>query len=395
MAGLRTSRAWLFVVLLAFCAHAPAQGPIVVGAALPRSGALADFGAPYERALELWKDEVNAAGGVLGRRIELRILDDGSDASRSGPLYEALIREHRADLLIGPFGSAATLGAAAVAERARRVLMNAAGASGAVHRRAPRFVFQVVAPYGAYGAGAIELAAASGYKNLFIVSRDDPVSREMAEGAREAALKRALRAPEVVFYRPGLEEFTAEATKARAQGAEAWIAFTDVREAAGLVRTFRQLDYAPASFLARGVADARLIDFVGQDAEFALGLAEYQPAWRTERNARFVEGYRARWSANPPLAGAQAYAAATVLGEALRRAGSTDQEKLRAMLVALEMQTVLGRYKVDPASGAQVGARPAVVQILNGRPEVVWPAALQTARIVLPYPAWSERRVLR
>jgi branched-chain amino acid transport system substrate-binding protein len=387
--------AWLFLLLLALSAGAGAQGPIIVGAALPRSGALADFGGPYERSLELWRDEVNAAGGVLGRPVELRILDDASNASRAAALYEALIREHKADALIGPYGSAATLGAAAVAERARRVLLNAGGASGAVHRRAPRFVFQVIAPYGVYGTGAIELAAASGYRRLFIVSRDDPVSREMAEATREAALKRALRAPEVAFYRPGLDDFTAEAAKARAQDAEAWIAFSDVREAAGLVRTFRRLDYAPPSFLARGVADARLIELVGQDAEFALGLAAYQPAWRTEHNARFVERYRERWSTHPPLAGAQAYAAGTVLGEALRRAGSTDQERLRAALAALEMPTVLGTYKVDAASGAQLGAKPAVVQILNGRPEVVWPASLQTAKALLPYPPWNERRVLR
>lgn len=388
----------LLAFLLAFAALGTAganAGPLIVGVGLPRTGALADFGADYAKALELWRDEINAAGGLVGRAVELRVIDDRSDGAGAGRVYEQLIGEHKAEVLIGPYGSAATLGAAAAAERASRVLLNAAGATRAIHNRAPRFVFQVTAPYVGYGMGPVELAAHANYRRVFIVARDDPVSREMAEAAREAALARGLRPAEIAYYRPGTEDFATEVETARALRTQAWLAFSEAREAAGLVRTFRKQDYAPPLFFARGAADAKFIALVGQDAEFALGLAEYQPRWRTAGNAAFVKAFRARWGADPGFAAARAYAAAMVLGEAVRRSGGTDQEKLRAVLSTLQSETVLGGYRVDAESGEQRSARPAVVQILKGRPEVIWPGALQTAKPVLPYAEWSERRLLK
>jgi branched-chain amino acid transport system substrate-binding protein len=86
---------------------------------------------------------------------------------------------------------------------------------------------------------------------------------------------------------------------------------------------------------------------------------------------------------------AEGYAAAKVLENSVRRAGSVETEKLREALVALETQTPLGAYKVDQA-GAQVAARPLLVQIQRGRARIVWPEALAAARLQ-PYPAWEER----
>src|SRR4029079_10408169 len=88
-------------------------------------------------------------------------------------LYEQLVSEHKVDLLFGPLGSAASLGAAGVAERPRRVLVNATGAARAVQKPSFRYTFQVPAPLGAYGAGALELAKRLGLKRLVIAARDE------------------------------------------------------------------------------------------------------------------------------------------------------------------------------------------------------------------------------
>ena len=58
----------------------------MVGAVISQTGAHAELAQEYARGLDLWRDEVNAAGGLLGRRVELRVLDDGSQALRAGPL---------------------------------------------------------------------------------------------------------------------------------------------------------------------------------------------------------------------------------------------------------------------------------------------------------------------
>jgi branched-chain amino acid transport system substrate-binding protein len=155
------------------------------------------------------------------------------------------------------------------------------------------------------------------------------------------------------------------------------------------------LGYAPRFFFARKAYDRKLIPLIGQDAEFALGAVAYDPRFATPGNDKFVKAYSAKWASPPGPAAAEGYAAATVLAEGLRRARSTDPDKLRAALASLVTGTVLGEYKVDPATGEQIAMAPALTQILKGRPELVWPPSLQTAKPVLPYPQWSERRLLK
>jgi branched-chain amino acid transport system substrate-binding protein len=382
----------LALALAPLCALAQ-NSPVVVGAVISQTGDLADLASDYRKGLLLWQDEVNATGGLLGRRVELRLFDDRSDANRTGLLYLRLISE--ADLLIGPFGSAATIGAAAVAERNHRVLLNATGATLSVLGAGHGYVFQVAAPYAAYGEELLGLLRAAGMRRLFVLARDDPASREMAQRFVERAPRHGLAAGDFVPYPGATPDFAPQVASARAAGAEAWIAFGGETDAVVMVKTMKRLGYAPKLFFARGAEDPRFVRDVGQDAEFTLTSSAYLPGFATPGNVLFTQAYRERWSALPGLAAAQAYAAGQLLEQAVRQAGSLDQEKLRAVLGSLRADSVLGRYKIDPATGEQLGARPPVAQILRGRPVVVWPRERATARWRLPYPRWSERTPIK
>lgn len=371
-----------------------AENPIVVGAVVSTTGAQAGAAEGYRRALLLWEEEVNAAGGLLGRRVEVRLRDDRSQAVRASPEYEKLLEE-KADVLIGPYGSAATMMGAAVAERARRVMVNGAGPARTVHQRAPQYLFQSVIPYASYGAGVLEVAKAAGIERLFILGRDDPRSRDMAEATAELGRAQGFAAVQMISYTGGSADFELQVKLARAAGAQAWIAFGEVREAADMVRTFKRLDYAPQLFFARAAAEPAFVDLLGQDAEFSLGAVAYDARLATPGNEAFGKAYAARWAEPAGLSAAQGYAAATVLAAALREAGNLEPQKLRAALTNLEIGTVLGPYRIDPANGSQAGMRATVAQILRGRPAMVWPRELETANVLLPYPQWGERSLLK
>ncbi len=388
-------RALVLCAATALIAAAPAraQPALVVGAALPQSGMLVDLAADLGKALLLWQEEVNARGGLLGRQVSLRLLDDGSSAAAAGALYGKLIVEHRAELLVGPFGSAASLGAAGAAERARRVLVNATGASRLVHRAGLRYVFQVPAPLGGYGGGALELARRQGLQRVVLLARDEPVAREMAFRAREDAGRLGLTVTGLVLHSSSVTDFSPHIERARGARAQAWIAFGQVRDAAEMVKSFKRLGYAPALFVAQGAAEPDFIVRVGQDAEQAIGISPYQTRAATQGNADFVRAFARKWSAEPGALAAQGYAAAKVLEAAVRHAGSLDQEQLREALAALRLETPLGPYRVGEG-GEQLAARPLLVQVLEGRREIVWPEALATARWRLPYPPWEERKLL-
>ncbi|HET7197460.1 MAG TPA: ABC transporter substrate-binding protein, partial [Burkholderiales bacterium] len=343
--------------------------------------------------LILWEEQVSAAGGIGGRAVKLRLLDDASEAIGTGKLYARLIRDEHADALLGPYGSAASMMAAAEAERARRVIVNGAAPSRSLHKRAPRYVFQAGVPYSAYGAAVLDIVKAAGYRKVFVAARDDLAAREMAEATVEAARKLDLEAGNVEVFAAGTTDFGPQVAKARAAQSDAWIAFAEARDAAEMVKNFRGLNYAPRLFFARGAADPKFIAQVGQDAEYTLAALEYDVRLQTPGNDAFVKAFAARWGARPRASAAEAYAAATVLGEALRRGGG-DAQKLREFLAAAEVPTVLGPYKVDPATGEQTAMRPAIVQIVRGRPQFVWPT-VRTERRAAPYPQWSERRPIK
>jgi len=371
---------WITSVLLLAAGLAPAfaqDAPVVVGAVVSQTGMQAPLAADYRRALLLWQEEINAAGGLLGRRVELRLLNDGSQAASAGALYAELIRD-RADLLIGPFGSAATLLALGEAERSKRVMINGAGPARTVHRRSPKYVFQAIAPYSAYASGILELARAAGCGQLFISVRDDPASNEKAAGARELALAQGFSANVPEPYPGGMEDFARLVGRARLSGAQLWIAFGEARDVAEIVRASRKEKTMPKVFFT-DAALPKFIPLAGQDAELSLGTVEYDARLATKSNGEFVKAFTAKWSAKPGPAAAAGYAAATVLAGGVQLAGSLDQGRLRAALAGLELETVLGRYQVNPANGEQTGIKPAVVQIINGRPEIVWPIAHQTA----------------
>ena len=273
---------------------------MVVGAVISQTGAHAELAQEYARGLDLWRDEVNAAGGLLGRSVALRVLDDGSEALRAGPLYARLIKEEKVDLLVGPYGTAATMVAASEAERARRVMVNGAGPAAAPHARAPRYLFQSAVPYSAYGTGALQIALDTGLRRIFIVARDDPGSREAGEALRAAATAQKLTVAPIEVYKPGTLDYTVQVARARAAQADAWIAFGDVRDAAEMVKTFKKLDYAPPLFFAQGAAHPRFIALLGQDAEWSLGAADFDP--RLGGPARdFARAYMAKFSMPPGL----------------------------------------------------------------------------------------------
>ena len=122
--------------------RAVAAEPVRVGVALSQSGNLADSGELFKRGVDLWREDVNRRGGLLGRPVEIVLYDDRSDPATAARLYERLITSDKVDLLLSPWGSASCATASAVAEKHKRVFVNAGGASEAIHQRGFKFVFQ-------------------------------------------------------------------------------------------------------------------------------------------------------------------------------------------------------------------------------------------------------------
>lgn len=384
--------ALLVAALLVPLACGAQSKPVLIGAAIAQTGYLADLALGTRNALILWQEQVNAAGGLLGRQVELKLYDDASDALKNTSLYEALVKEDHADLLIGSFGSAATSMAAAVAERSRRVMVNVAGPSPEIHKRVYRYLFQVPPPSDISAGGVIPLVAKAGLKSLIVIARDEGAARPLLEQLSKDAAKAGVQIRPSIYYSIDPMKTLAPFAKIlAATGAEAVVTPASVRDSADLVRGFKAAGFAPKLFLARGIVEPEFIKLVGMDAEYSVGLSSYETRAKTAGNPEFVAAYRAKYSAAPDFHAACAWAAGKAIEAAVAKAGAFEQEKLRAAFSSLEMDNVLGGYKVA-SDGSQVAAKPFLVQILKGRREVIWPEPARSVEPVLPMPEWNRRK---
>jgi len=375
-----------FAFLAAFGTFASAQErPVVVGVTIAQTGFLEDLGRSYSNGLALWLEEARARGG----RFELRIRDDRSAANGVEALYEKLVTEDKVDVLLGPVGSAATLQAMSVAEQRRRMMLNATGVDTALLKRGNRYTYHVPAAAQDYGVHILPVLQQAGAKRPLLFDNDDS-----GMGARLKDDAKLLGIPLEVAGTGLVGDILTIVEQARTRGVDAVIVTGAPKDAADVVKAMKKAAYAPRIFFASGARHPEFVRLVGQDAEYVIAVVQYSPAQRTPGNAAFVAAYRAKYKQAPDFFAACAYAAGMLLEAGLREAGTAESEKLREALLRIRVDTPLGVHEAGK-DGAQAGARPVLMQMQQGRREIVWPEPAATAKLVAPYPAWSGRTLLK
>lgn len=378
-------------LLLGLSSAAPAAEPVKIGIALSMTGNLADSADHYRKAIELWRDQINARGGLLGRPVELVIYDERSDPATAARLYEKLITDDKVDLLVAPWGSASTATASAVAEKHKKVIINAGGASEKIQQRGFRYTVQSASPISAYVEGVAPLMTQHGAKSFTMVSRDFNAARDMAAELDKVVKSGMLTMVASEYFPAGTSDYSSAIAKARQQAPDAWISIAYPNEAIEMIKQFRANNYLPKIFIANGVSQEDFIKSTGKDGEYAFGISLYEPGVKTKGNPEFVKAFEAKYGYQPGYYAGFGYSGVTVLEEAVKKAGTLDQDKIRAALGEMETDTVLGHYKIDPKTGAQLGAKGLLIQVLNGKREIVWPEELKTASAVVPMPPWDKR----
>jgi branched-chain amino acid transport system substrate-binding protein len=370
---------------------AQAQDTVRIGIALSETGNLADSAKHYWRGVELWRDQVNARGGLLGKKVEFVVYDDRSDAATSARLYERLITNDKVDLLVSTIGSAQAATATAVAEKHKRVMINGGGASESIQLRGFKYIFQTAARISAYVDGIDPLMKKYNVKSMAFVSRDYAAARDMEKVVKSMAQKNGVSMVMDEYFPSGNVDFSSQIARARQSRPDLWVSVGYPNEAIEMTRQFRASNYTPKIFVHNGVAQEDYIKATGKDAEGAIGMSLYEPSLKTAGNGEFVKSFKAKYNYEPGYYSSFGYVAVTVMEAAVKKAGSLDQEKLREVLTTLKMDTIMGKHEVDPKTGMQLGIRGLLVQVQNGKREIVWPDDLNTADAKLPLPGSDSR----
>jgi branched-chain amino acid transport system substrate-binding protein len=388
-------KTWLASIALATAVAAPAlshaQDTVRIGIAISETGNLADSSKHYWRGIELWRDNINAHGGLLGKKVEFVTYDDRSDAATSARLYERLITSDKVDLLVSTIGSAQAATATAVAEKHKRVMINGGGASESIQQRGFKYIFQTAARISAYVDGIDPLMKKYKVKSMAFISRDYAAARDMDKVLKGMAQKNNVTVVQDEYFPAGNVDFSSQIAKARQTKPELWVSVGYPNEAIEMSRQFHATNYTPKIFVHNGVAQEDFLKATGKDGEGAIGMSLYEPSLKTSGNAEFVKEFKARYGYEPGYYSSFGYVAVTVLEAAVKKAGSLDQDKIRDVLTNLKMDTIMGKHEVDPKTGMQIGIRGLLVQVQNGKREIVWPEELKTAEAKLPLPGSESR----
>jgi branched-chain amino acid transport system substrate-binding protein len=376
---------------LAWSTSPKAAEPVRIGVALSQTGNLADSAAPYFKGLDLWREQANVRGGLAGHPIEFVVYDDRSDPATAARLYERLITSDKVDFVISSLGSATAATGSAVAEKHKVVMINGGGAAEAIQERGFKYVFQTAARISSYADGVVPLIEKYNVKTLALVSRDYAAARDISKAIKAKIEGRDVKIVMDEYFPAGTADFSSQIAKGQQLQPDLWIGLLYPSEAIETVRQFHSMNYMPKLFVANGVSQQDFITAAGKDAENALGMSLYEPSLPSAGNKEFVKTYREKYNGDPGYYAAFGFVAGTVLEAAVNKAGSIDPEKVREILTTLNMDTVMGKHEVDPSTYMQIGVRGLLVQVQNGKREVVWPEGFKTAEPKLPIPAWDKR----
>jgi branched-chain amino acid transport system substrate-binding protein len=378
-------------------AVAPSTDPVVIGVSLPLTGDFSQPGTEARRGYEVWAGQVNKAGGLLGRQVQLKIVDDASSQDTVVTDYTKLITQDKVDLVLGTFSSLLNYPASAVAEKNNMVFVEPAGGAPNMFTRGFKNLFfaqPATAPHQAdvFVDWIKSLPADQRPKTAAYPTQDDPFATPVIKSMQQQLEALGVSTVFSSTYPADTTNFQSIASQMAGKKPDLIAQGAVFEDGVGLVRSLKQLRYSPkVMFQTSAPSNA------GQySSGVGVGSTEgvfYTVSWhqdaKTPKNTDFVSGYKAAYNnADPAEDAADAYAAAEVLQAAVTAVGSLDQAKIRDWLHANSVQTILGPLSWT-ATGEPQG-KFLLAQWQSGKAQVVAPASAATSQTVVnPKPGWK------
>ena len=403
------------VAAAAFAATLPhaagyAADPVKVGFSMNLTGGGAAVGKQIIVALELWRDDVNAKGGLLGRPVELVYYDDQSNPANVPGIYAKLLDIDKVDLLVGPYST--NMVAPAIPVLMQRNMTTVAILANAANSEFHYKHYFVMNPSGpdpkkAYSTGFFELAAAQTPKpqTVAILGADAEYGKNATDGARENAQHYGFKVVYDKAYPPATTDFAPIMRAVQATNPDLVYAAAYPPDTVGIVRAAHEINLDVKMFggtyvglLATGIKT--------QLGPLMNGMVAYIPYLPVKTltfpgTRELLDRYQAQAAAKgvdplgytfPPLA----YSAGQILAEAVTATKSLDHSKLADYMHGHTFKTVVGDVGFGP-DGEWTQSRVMFFQFqhisgngvdqFKGNPHeaILWPPALKTGTMIYPY----------
>jgi len=341
---------------------------IRIGEYASLTGKEAGFGQSSHRGTVLAVEEINAAGGLLGRQIELITEDNQTKPGESATIAKKLISRNRVVALLGEVASGRSLEAAPIAQAAR-VPMIAPAATNPKVTETGDYIFRVcfIDPFQGTAMAKFALDTLKVKRVAIASSVSSAYSVGLAQFFKETFTAGGGTVVAEQKFSEGDKDFRAQLTAIRAAGVEAVFVPAYYTEAALLVRQARELGMTIPFLGGDGWEAPQLLEIGGEALNGCYYSTHFSAEDTSPHAANFVQRYRARWNGETPGAfAALGYDSVHVLAEAIRRAGTTDGPAVRDALAGIkDFPGATGSTTINAQRDATKPA--AIIAIREGR----------------------------
>ena len=353
-------------VSLALTGAGLAADTIKLGIAGAHSGDLASYGLPSVKAAELVVKDINARGGILGKKVELLIEDDACKPEMATNTATKLVSK-KVDIVMGHICSGATKAALGIYNDARIIVMSPSATNPELTQSGqyPNF-FRTIASDDAQAKLEVDFAMNRlKVKTIAVLHDKGDYGKGLAEYARKfAAASQKVKVELYEGITPGAVDYSAIVQKIKQSGAEAVIYGGYHPEAASIVSQMRKKGMKTIFISDDGVKDITFIKVAGKNAEgvYATGPKD------TSKNPLAIaanEAHKKTYGSDPGAFYLNAYAATQAILNAIQKAKSTDYTKVSNALHTYAVDTPLGKIKFDK-KGDAIGAGFTMYQVRNG-----------------------------
>ncbi|MFZ0942812.1 MAG: ABC transporter substrate-binding protein [Syntrophobacteraceae bacterium] len=379
----------LALALLVLGACERRQEGLKVGIILPATGEKAKFGEIEKKSFEMALEEINAAGGVNGKKLEFLYEDDTGRPDVARSAAEKLITKDKVVMLGGGYGSSETFAIAGVAQQNRIPFLINTGSDNKITEMKWDYVFRLNPPVSAYPEALESFltdvvkpqSVAILYENTNFGSSG---SREFQRSCEKMKLKVVMNEG----YQSGGVDFTPLLVRVKQANPDVVYMISYLMDASLMMKQSMELKLSPKIFVGGG-AGFTLPEFV-QNAGKAANMVYSATLWYQTLPypgaKKYYDNFLARNKMSVDYHGAEAYAAAYVIADGLKRAKSPTRDDVRESLAKTDMMTIFGPIKFIAYDNMtnQNKLPTYLVQWIDGKLELVWPKATAAKPYVYP-----------
>ena len=396
-----------FVAGLLFSALALAQqGPIKIGMSMPQTGSLGAGGKAALLALNMWVEDVNAKGGLLGRKVELIAYDDQTNPALTPAIYTKLLDVDKVDLLIAPYGTVPTAPIMPLVKQRDLLLMG--NFSFQANHTVKHDKWFNNAPWNnasSWSDGFFAIGQKQGAKTVAFLAADNEFAQNLANGARELAKKAGLQTVYNQNYPPATTDFSSLIRGVRAAKPDMVFVMSYPNDSVAIVRAVNEIGVGDSVKLFGGgmvgLQYTPIMESLGSSLNGIVNYNSYVPGIKYPGIEEFLQRYSKRAVEAkvdplgfylPPFN----YAIGQMLEQAVGATKSLDHKKLAEYLHKNELKTMVGPIRYGPDGE---WASPRVVQAQfrgvadknmeqfrqTGKQVVLYPDAYKTGEVVAPF----------